>query len=292
MSRRYVGRVSEFLILSGMSGAGRSQAGDALEDLGWYVIDNLPPSLMPQVAELARGSAEPRDKVAFVTGAGLTADELRAARDRIEARGETVRVLFFDASDDVLVRRYESTKRRHPFGADRPLSDAIAAERVALAATRDAADLVIDTSGYTIYDCRARIRSLFGDDDATTEQMQTSVVSFGYKHGLPTDVDVVLDCRFLPNPYWDEALRPRSGLDAPVREFVFDSPLTEPFLARLVELLDLLVPAYRDEGKAYLTIAVGCTGGRHRSVAIAEELGARLVGRGVRARVIHRDIDK
>lgn len=280
------------MILTGMSGAGRSQAGDALEDLGWYVIDNLPPALMAQVAQMPPGHTGRAEKVAFVTGAGLTVEELAAARSELEAHAESVRVLFFDASDDVLIRRYESTKRRHPFAGDRPLSEAIEAERRALRPARDAADLVIDTSGFTIYDCRSRIRTLFGGDEADAEQMQTTVVSFGYKHGLPTDVDLVFDCRFLPNPHWVEELRPQSGLDAPVRNYIFEQRLTEPFLARVTELLELLVPAYREEGKAYLTIAVGCTGGRHRSVAIAEELTRRLSEQRVRARVIHRDIDK
>ena len=284
--------MSEFVILSGMSGAGRSQAGDALEDLGWYVIDNLPPALMPQVAELAQGPSSRGQKVAFVAGAGLTIDELDAARDQLESRGETVRVLFFDASTDVLIRRYESTKRRHPFAVDRSIGEAIEAERGALQPTRAAADLVIDTSNFTIYDCRARVRDLFGGDDPDDDPMQTTVLSFGYKHGLPPDVDLVLDCRFLPNPHWVEELRPHSGKDEPVRTYVLENSLTEPFLERVDGLLELLVPAYRDEGKAYLTIAVGCTGGHHRSVVIAEELGQRLHRLGVRPRVIHRDIDK
>jgi UPF0042 nucleotide-binding protein len=284
--------VSEFLILAGMSGAGRSQAGDALEDLGWFVIDNLPPALMPKVAELAHGgTAEPTQNVAFVAGAGLTVDELAAAREQLQASGGRVRVLFLDASTEVLIRRYESTKRRHPNAADRPLQDAIELERVLMRPVREAADLVLDTSDFTIYECRARIASIFGDD-SLGETMQTTVLSFGYKHGLPSDVDMVLDCRFLPNPHWVDDLRPLSGLDAPVRDYLWADPLTEPFLERVGSLLELLVPAYRDEGKAYLTIAVGCTGGRHRSVAIAEALGTVLGEFGVGSRVIHRDIEK
>jgi UPF0042 nucleotide-binding protein len=171
------------------------------------------------------------------------------------------------------------------------LKDAIELERTVMRPVREAADLVLDTSGFTIYECRARIASIFGDD-TLGETMQTTVLSFGYKHGLPSDVDMVMDCRFLPNPHWVDDLRPLSGLDAPVREYLWADPLTEPFLERLGSLLELLVPAYRDEGKAYLTIAVGCTGGRHRSVAIAEALGTWLAGLGVGARVIHRDIEK
>lgn len=280
------------MILSGMSGAGRSQAGDALEDLGWYVIDNLPPALMPQVAELAQGPTSRGQKVGFVTGPGLTLEELDAARRQLESRGDTVRVLFFDASTDVLIRRYESTKRRHPFAGDRPLVEAIEAERAALGPTKAAADLVIDTSNFTIYDCRARVRTLFGGDDPDDDPMQTTVMSFGYKHGLPPDVDLVLDCRFLPNPYWEVELRAYSGQDDAVRSFVMGNELTEPFLTRVDDLLELLVPAYRDEGKAYLTIAVGCTGGRHRSVVVAEELLRRLSARGLRPKLIHRDIGR
>ncbi len=274
--------MSEFLILAGMSGAGRSQAGDALEDLGWFVIDNLPPALMPKVAELAHGGApDSPENVAFVAGAGLTVDELAAACEQLNASGGRVRVLFLDASTEVLIRRYESTKRRHPNAGDREVMRPV----------RELADLILDTTDFTPYDCRARVTSLFGDD-ALGDTMQTTVLSFGYKHGLPSDVDMVLDCRFLPNPHWVEDLRPLSGLDAPVREYLWADPLTEPFLERLTSLLDLLVPAYREEGKSYLTIAVGCTGGRHRSVAIAEALGTVLGGMGVSSRVIHRDIEK
>jgi UPF0042 nucleotide-binding protein len=283
--------VSDFLILAGMSGAGRSQAGDALEDLGWFVIDNLPPALMPQVAQLAQGPSARGQKVAFVAGAGLTVDELEAARHDLEDTGAQVRVLFLDASTEVLIRRYESTKRRHPFAADRPLVDAIERERAVLAPIRDSADLVMDTTTFTIYDCRARVAVLFGDD-APDDPMQTTVLSFGYKHGLPSDVDLVLDCRFLPNPYWVEELRPLSGLDRPVHDYIFANERTGPFLERLRALLDLLIPAYREEGKVYLTIAVGCTGGRHRSVAISEAVGEQLRELGVQPRVIHRDIEK
>jgi UPF0042 nucleotide-binding protein len=282
--------VSDFLILTGMSGAGRSAAGDALEDLGWFVIDNLPPALMPQVAHLAPGGATP-DKVAFVAGAGLTLDELTAARHDLEAAGAQVRVLFLDASTEVLIRRYESTKRRHPFASDRPLLEAIERERTVMAPIRASADLVMDTTTFTIYDCRARVASLFGDD-APDDPMQTTVLSFGYKHGLPSDVDMVLDCRFLPNPHWVEELRPLSGLDQPVHDYIWSNELTGPFLDRLRSLLDLLIPAYREEGKVYLTIAVGCTGGRHRSVAISEAVADQLRELGVQPRVIHRDIEK
>ena len=283
--------MSEFVIIAGMSGAGRSQAGNTLEDLGWFVIDNLPPALMAKVAELAQVTANRSSQVAFAAGAGLTVAELDAARQQLEEQGARVRVLFLDASTDVLIRRYESTKRRHPLAADLPLQQSIEAERDQLRAVREAADLVIDTSQLNIYDFRARIIEAFGDDQVD-DTMQTTVMSFGYKHGLPRDVDLVIDCRFLPNPFWDESLRELSGLDQPVRDYLDRYELTAPFVERLSGLLELLLPAYRAEGKAYLTIAMGCTGGRHRSVAMAEEIGRRLDGFGVHARVAHRDIDK
>lgn len=283
--------VGEFVVITGMSGAGRSEAGNTLEDLGWFVIDNLPPTIIPKVAELALGPSDAEPLVAFAIGAGLDLEELIAARQQLQSHGDRVRVLFLDATDEVLIRRYESNRRRHPFAADRPLHEAIELERERLRPVREAADLVIDTSNLTVHELKARLVEAFHPDGAE-DQMQTTVVSFGYKHGLPSDVDLVIDCRFLPNPYWDDELRPLTGLDEPVRQFLAEQDLTGPFLERLRALLELLVPAYRDEGKAYLTIALGCTGGRHRSVAMAEEVGRMLESMGVRPRVSHRDVAK
>lgn len=285
-----VGAMTEVVVITGMSGAGRTQAGNALEDLGWFVIDNLPPAFISKVAELAQGPRSQTSKVALIMGAIPGYDEVVEAFDQLRAAGSTVRVVFLDASTDVLVRRYESTKRRHPQAGDDSLLDAIERERAMLRPIRETADLVIDTSGLTIYDLRARVHDLVGADAG--QGMTISVMSFGYKHGLPGDVDVVIDCRFLPNPYWVESLRPLSGLDQPVRDYLDDQELTAPFLERLTGLLELLVPAYREEGKAYLTIALGCTGGRHRSVAVAEEVAAFLRRGGDAPRVLHRDIDK
>jgi UPF0042 nucleotide-binding protein len=283
--------VGDFVVITGMSGAGRSEAGNTLEDLGWFVIDNLPPTIIPKVAELALGPSDTEPLVAFAIGAGLDLEELNAARQQLQSHGDRVRVLFLDANDEVLIRRYESNRRRHPFAGDRPLHEAIQLERERLRAVREAADLVIDTSNLTVHDLKARLIEAFHPDGAE-DQMQTTVVSFGYKHGLPSDVDLVIDCRFLPNPYWDDELRPLTGLDEPVKQFLAAQELTGPFLERLRALLELLVPAYRDEGKAYLTIALGCTGGRHRSVAMAEEVGRMLESMGVRPRVSHRDVAK
>lgn len=284
-------RVGDFVVITGMSGAGRSEAGNTLEDLGWFVIDNLPPAIIPKVAELALGPSDAEPLVAFAIGAGLDLDELNAARQQLQSNGDRVRVLFLDATTEVLIRRYESNRRRHPFAGDRPLHEAIEWERERLRPVREAADLVIDTSAMTTHDLKARLVEAFAPDGGE-DQMQTTVVSFGYKHGLPSDVDLVIDCRFLPNPYWDDELRPLTGLDEPVRQFLAAQELTGPFLERMRDLLELLVPAYRDEGKAYLTIAMGCTGGRHRSVAMAEEVGRMLESMGVRPRVSHRDVGK
>ena len=282
--------MSDFVLIMGMSGAGRTQAAKGLEDLGWFVIDNLPPALIPKVAELAQGPRSENPRVALVVGAGQSTEEVSLAVSELRASGATVRTMFLDAPTDVLVRRYEQTKRRHPLLRD-SLTESIDAERELLRTVRESADLVIDTSEMSNYDLRAQVAEQFSDD-SLANTMQTTVMSFGYKYGVPGDVDVVFDCRFLPNPYYDEELRPMSGLDAPVVEYLMAQPLTEEFLARLEHLLELLVPAYRAEGKSYLTIAMGCTGGRHRSVAMAEAISRSLSESGERIRVAHRDIGK
>lgn len=291
MARLYRGDgVSEFVIITGMSGAGRSTAADALEDLGWFVIDNLPPTLISRVADLVLRPHSETSRVALVVGTGAFIDDLNPAIEQLRRGGTSVRALFLDASDDVLVRRYEGTRRRHPLEDER-LADAVARERDLLTPVKASVDVVIDTTELNVHQLRARVADLFSDAKAD-EGMRTSVMSFGYKHGLPLDVDVVLDCRFLPNPHWEPELRPLSGFEAPVREYVLQQPETNEFLDRLSGLLDLLLPAYVKEGKAYLTIAVGCTGGRHRSVVLAEEIGKRVAERGYNPTVNHRDVDK
>jgi RNase adapter protein RapZ len=209
-------------------------------------------------------------------------DELRATRRR-------VRVVFLDAADDVLVRRYEGTRRRHPLAA-RGVEESIADERKLLEPVRERADLLVDTGELNSNQLRLRILEAFGDDEAP--HMQTSVVSFGYKHGIPLDVDVVFDCRFLPNPFWVEELRPFSGMDEPVRAYVLGQPESQAFLQKVDELLTSILPAFAREGKSYLTIAMGCTGGRHRSVTLAQELATRLSEHGEPVSVFHRDIDR
>ena len=284
--------MSEFLVVAGMSGAGRSTSAATLEDIGWFVIDNLPSSLVPKVAELVGAPGSETERVALVIGRGggeQHEDVLPVLESLAKAR-HRVTVLFLDAPDEVLIRRFEDTRRRHPLAA-RGVEESITDERRLLEVLRARADIVIDTGELNSNQLRARIRELFGGEDATSS-MQTSVVSFGYKHGIPLDVDLVFDCRFLPNPYWDEELRHLSGLDAPVRDFVLGQPDTQTFLEKVGDLLAMLVPAFGREGKSYLTVALGCTGGRHRSVVLAEELRARLAASGVSSSVFHRDIDR
>jgi UPF0042 nucleotide-binding protein len=282
----------EVTIITGMSGAGRSEAANVLEDVGYFVIDNLPPALISKVAELARGGERPtRYALVVDVRSGAFMDELATALRELRASGATTRVLFLDASDEVLVRRFESTRRRHPLSTGDTMLEGIARERSLLEELKGEADLVVDTSNTNVHELRDRLRELFSDD-AADELLQTTVVSFGYKHGLPLDVDLVFDCRFLPNPHWVEVLRPLPGTAAPVRDYVLGQPETAEFLDELDRLFAILLPAYRREGKAYLSIGVGCTGGRHRSVVIAQEIAQRLARAGFRARVHHRDVDK
>jgi UPF0042 nucleotide-binding protein len=280
------------VIIAGLSGAGRSSAADDFEDLGWFVIDNLPPALIPKVAELAAGPGSTYERVALAVGTTPDLAQVLPSVAGLRAADTRVRVLFLDASTEVLVRRYESTRRRHPLvTGETSLPAAIEGERALLEPVKAEADVVVDTTDLNVHQLRDRIRDLFAADDPG-RGMQTTVVSFGYKHGLPMDVDLVLDCRFLPNPHWDEDLRPLTGLDAAVRTFVLRQPETKAFLDRLRDLLDLLLPAYEKEGKSYLTIAFGCTGGRHRSVTIAEEAARHLRRRGHAPAVTHRDLDR
>jgi UPF0042 nucleotide-binding protein len=283
--------VNEFIVITGLSGAGRSQAADSLEDLGWFVIDNLPPALIPKVSELASSEGSSIARVVLAVGTGPYHDEVLPALRALERQGVRLRIVFLEASTDVLVRRYESTRRRHPLAVDRSLAAAIEAERELLQPVKEEADVVVDTSELNVHQLRARMIDLFGSD-APEIGMQTTVMSFGYKHGLPLDTDLVIDCRFLPNPHWVEDLRPQTGLDEPVRDYVMGQPVTEEFLDELTSLLELLLPAYVAEGKSYLTLALGCTGGHHRSVVIAEEIAARLSERGYDPKISHRDIGR
>jgi UPF0042 nucleotide-binding protein len=283
--------VGELVVVAGMSGAGRSTAAAVFEDAGWFVVDNLPPELAGRVVDLV---ARPggTDRIALVVGRGGTElgglDE--AIRD-LRTSGTPVRVLYLDADDDVLVRRFEGTRRRHPVEGE-GVEGAIATERALLGPVRHLADVVVDTSELNVHQLRERILDLFTDHAVDGTNLRIAVVSFGYSHGLPRDADMVLDCRFLPNPHWIPELRPHTGLDSDVRDYVLGQPAAKEFVTRIDDLLGLLLPAYVDEGKAYLTIAVGCTGGRHRSVAIANALHDLIEKRGFPANIAHRDVQK
>ena len=283
----------EVTIITGMSGAGRSEAANVLEDLGFFVIDNLPPALIPKVAELGRGR-EGASRFALVvdTRAGEYLPDLESALAELRESGARTRVLFLDASDEVLVRRFDATRRRHPVAESDRVSDGITRERELLERIKEQSDVVVDTSELNVHELRDRLREIIGEPADMPSGLQINVVSFGYKHGLPLDVDLVFDCRFLPNPHWVNHLRPLTGLDAPVREYVASQPETAEFLRRLDDLLALLLPAFVKEGKSYLSIAVGCTGGRHRSVVIAAEIARLLERLGFPARVHHRDLER
>ncbi len=279
------------VLVTGMSGAGRSTAAKALEDLGWFVIDNLPPALLFSFAEEAVRVklAEKVAAVVDVRSLAFTSD-LNAAIEGLEGRGVHIHVVFLEASDDALVRRFENVRRPHPLQADGRLVDGIERERGILREVRANADLVIDTSNLNVHELRKKIVSFFRGGQRSG--LMINVVSFGYKNGLPVDADVVVDCRFLTNPHWVPELRPMSGLDAPVREYVLGQPGAKEFLDGYVELFGIVAAGYIREGKSYATLALGCTGGRHRSVAMAEQLGARLRERGMEVQVNHRDMGR
>ena len=280
--------MAEFVIITGLSGAGRSQAGGTLEDLGWFVVDNLPTALILDFAELATAPGSLRDRVVLVVGRDTEQlGELVPAVEELRRRGIHVRALFLDASDEVLVRRFEGTRRRHPLGREKVL-EAIAQERDRLAPIRATADLVIDTSDLNVNQLRDRLIQLFLDGGEET--MQISVMSFGFKYGLPPDVDNVFDVRFLPNPHWVPELKELTGLDEPVRDYVLGTGQAVEFLKRVDDLLGFLLPCYVKEAKSYMSVAVGCTGGRHRSVVLAEEIADGIRQQGFGAAVFHRDI--
>jgi UPF0042 nucleotide-binding protein len=285
--------MAEYLFLVGMSGAGRSTAAAVLEDRGWFVIDNLPPSLLGKVAELANQPGSEYERLCLVAGRGGYEGiaELPKAIFSLRASGARVRALFLEAPDDVLVRRYEGTRRKHPIEAESGVLDAVRQERELLADLRADADLVLDTGELNVHELRDRIVDLV-DHAPAGSGMETTVVSFGFKHGIPLDVDLVFDCRFLPNPHWVPELRPLTGLDDEVRQYVMAAPETGQLLTRLEDLFDLLLPAYAREGKSYLSVAIGCTGGHHRSVVLAEELGEMMRRHGFEPAVHHRDISR
>ena len=283
--------MADILLIAGLSGAGRSQAADDLEDLGWFVVDNMPTELIDKVVEIA-SVGESLAKLALVVSTPTAQRDVVDVLKRLRLSGHRVRMLFLDATNAELVKRYGSTRRKHPLAEGKSgVEEAITKERTLLEPVKAEADLVIDTTNLTIHQLKNQLGELF-TDDGELDTMQISVVSFGYKHGLPLDVDLVFDVRFLPNPHWDENLRPMSGLDEPVRDFVMEQSLSVKFLDQLTGMLTLLLPAYKSEGKSYLTVAIGCTGGRHRSVVIAEQLKQWLIQSSHNPRVTHRDISR
>jgi UPF0042 nucleotide-binding protein len=287
----------DIVIITGLSGAGRSTAAKSLEDLGWFVVDNLPPGLLPTMVDLAARSngAVPRlAAVVDVRSRAFTTD-LKSAIIDLDARGAVARVVFLEAAEDTLVRRFDSERRPHPLQGNGRVTDGIAAERELLRDVRAEADLVVDTSRLNVHQLRAQMRNFFGGGGAAAG-LRLSIVSFGFKYGMPVDADVVADCRFLPNPHWIPEFRPMSGQDAPVRDYVLSQKGAAEFLDHYTELLKVVLPGYEREGKRFVTLAVGCTGGKHRSVAIADELAARVSGTaaadGADVQVVHRDLGR
>lgn len=282
------------IIVSGLSGAGRSTAAKCLEDLGYFVVDNLPPELIATMVDLGSRSQGAVTKIAVVMDVRSRAfsSDLRAVLDDLAARGLAPRLLFLEASEDVLVRRFESVRREHPLQGSGRLTDGISAERALLAPLRDSADLVLDTSTRSVHDLRRVIEGTFIGSGTDRPRLRATVVSFGFKYGLPVDADLVVDVRFLPNPFWIPDLREQTGQDRDVRDYVLAQNGAGTFLDEYTALLRTIGAGYAREGKRYLTLAVGCTGGKHRSVAIAEELAGRLTGMGVNATVVHRDLGR
>lgn len=286
---------TEILIITGMSGAGRSTVAHSLEDLGWYVVDNLPPALLGNLIELVTTSVKKVAVVIDVRGRAFFGDLTKSLSDLAD-QGITRKILFVDAADDALVRRFESTRRPHPLqGSDRIL-DGISKERDRLREVRDSADLVIDSSALNIHQLEKKIADYFHEDSDT--DLRVNVLSFGYKYGIPVDADLVVDCRFISNPHWVPELRPLSGLDKTVSDAVLNSDNVQEFLDRYQALFETMGTGFIAEGRKYLTLAIGCTGGKHRSVAVAVELVKRftkhenLVKYKIEAQALHRDLGR
>ena len=283
----------ELVVVTGLSGAGRSTAAKCLEDLGWFVVDNLPPSLLGTMVDLGTRSQGAVDRIAVVVDVRSRAftSDLRAALDDIERHGVHPRVLFLEASDEALVRRFESVRRPHPLQGEGRLVDGIVRERSLLRDLRGEADLVLDTSLLNVHELRGKVVAAFGEG-GSEGALQLTLLSFGYKYGLPVDADLVVDCRFLPNPHWVPELRPRTGQDPAVRDYVLAQDGAGEFLDRYEGLLRLLFEGYGREGKRYVLAAVGCTGGKHRSVAVTEEVARRLSVGGHETLATHRDLGR
>ena len=284
----------DFLIITGLSGAGKSRAADVLEDLDYYCVDNMPIALMTRFAELCVAAGGRYEKVALVTDVREKGsfDELLTTLDNISSANCRCRILYMESDKRTLVRRYKESRRPHPLAADGlSVEEAISREEAMLSKVRARADFIVDTSSLTLGMLQNRLFAIFAEDGRKRE-LDVTVMSFGYKHGLPMDADLVFDARFLPNPFYIEELRPMCGLDRPVKEYVFGFQQTRDFEQMLENMIDYLLPLYIEEGKLALTVAIGCTGGRHRSVAIASALSEHLRAKGTKTTVTNRDIDK
>jgi RNase adapter protein RapZ len=286
---------TELLIITGMSGAGRSTVAHSLEDLGWYVVDNLPPALLANLIDLVEGSVKQIAVVIDVRGRAFF-DDLTRSLAEIGEQGVGRKILFVDASDEALVRRFESTRRPHPLQATDRILDGISKERLRLREIRESADLIIDSSSLNIHQLEKKIADYFHEDNSV--DLQVNILSFGYKYGIPVDADLVVDCRFIANPHWDPELRPMSGLDKPVSDAVLNSANVQEFLTRYQSLFETMAAGFIEEGRKYLTLAIGCTGGKHRSVAITQELNLRLASsnamsdKRIQSKALHRDLGR
>ncbi len=285
----------EVVVVTGMSGAGRSTVAHAMEDLGWYVVDNLPPSMLASLCEMTAKSATNIAVVIDVRGREFF-DDLNRALSELSEKSIAHRILFVDSADEVLVRRFESTRRPHPLQGSGRILDGIVKERERLQEVRSSADVVIDSSALNIHQLEKKIADLFSDGN--TADFRVNILSFGYKYGIPVDADLVTDCRFIANPFWVPELRPQNGLDQPVKDAVLGTENVQTFLDRYIALFDTMATGFIFEGRKYLTLAVGCTGGKHRSVAIAHELAKRLdglthsSGKKISATAIDRDLGR
>lgn len=289
--RETVARDMDLVIVTGLSGAGRSTVARALENVGYYVVDNLPQSLVLTMAELAQqsGGAAQRTAIVLDVRSRALSSDIAEAIDQLRGRGFQPRVIFLEAADEVLVRRYESVRRKHPLQGDGRLMDGIAAERTLLASARGEADLLLDSTDLNVNQLRKRVEEIFGDE---WHRLRATVLSFGFKYGIPSDADFLIDMRFLPNPHWVPELRPKTGTDPAVAEYVLSQPGAADFLARYAALLAEVVDGFSGEGKQFMTVAVGCTGGKHRSVASAERLASLLEKASLPVRVVHRDLGR
>ncbi|MCA1838858.1 MAG: RNase adapter RapZ [Actinomycetota bacterium] len=282
-----------FTLITGLSGAGRSEVAKVFEDLGYFVVDNIPPALIEKMVELVSAPGSKVKQIALVVDVrgGEFFPELEKALDGIKDRGFDLRVLFLEASDRSLVRRFEATRRKHPLAQSDRVVEGIFQERQIMRRLRDVADVIIDTTDLNVHELRDKVSSLFADPSARSG-IAVNVISFGYKHGIPLDADIILDCRFLPNPHWVDELRPLNGTHRKVRGYVLNAPGTEEFLFKLRDLLGFLLPGFVNEGRHYLTIGIGCTGGKHRSVVVGDEIARYLQEKGFPSTVVHRDLDR